>query len=105
MKSAITLAAACLCTAPANARMNNRDNYPPEALKHGWEGTVSIHVKVGADGTVKECQVSQTSGHDVLDNAACRIFLTRVRYRPATNERGEPIDSYTDTKVNWVIPK
>jgi TonB family protein len=44
--------------------------YPEEARQQGWEGTVTLHLELRADGTVGDVQVARSSGHEVLDTAA-----------------------------------
>ena len=56
--------------------------YPRLARQRGWEGLVSLKVRVSAGGEVEEVWVESTSGHGVLDQAA----LTAVkgwRFQPA----------------------
>jgi TonB family protein len=47
-----------------------RPAYPEEARQQGWEGTVTLHLELRADGTVGDVQVARSSGHEVLDTAA-----------------------------------
>ena len=44
--------------------------YPDEHASTGWEGTVTLHLELRADGTVGDVQVARSSGHEVLDTAA-----------------------------------
>ena len=46
--------------------------YPKDALDQGLEGTVTLSVAVGADGSVQSVAVAKGSGHKVLDDAAAR---------------------------------
>lgn len=46
--------------------------YPDEARRQGWQGRVLLHVAVDADGRVAGASVLESSGVDVLDEAALR---------------------------------
>ena len=47
--------------------------YPEVARQHGWEGTVTLHLELRADGTVGDVQVARSSGHEVLDTQPKRL--------------------------------
>ena len=44
--------------------------YPMVARRMGWQGRVVLHVEVLASGLPGQVKLHQSSGHDVLDNAA-----------------------------------
>jgi TonB family protein len=67
--------------------------YPPEAMRHGWEGDVSADLTINGQGRVSACRIVQSSGHAVLDEATCRLFRERARFNAAHNESGAPIES------------
>jgi TonB family protein len=46
--------------------------YPKDALDRGLEGRVTLVVSVGADGSISSISVKESTGHDVLDQAAVR---------------------------------
>ncbi|MDX2020781.1 MAG: energy transducer TonB [Deltaproteobacteria bacterium] len=54
----------------ANYLKNPRPAYPPLALSRGWEGRVQLKVYVGPQGRPLNIVIAQTSGRDMLDNAA-----------------------------------
>ena len=66
-------------------------DYPPQALRMGWQGDVGVDLIVSKRGRVVGCTVYQSSGHDVLDDATCKIFFKRARFKPATDADGNPI--------------
>lgn len=47
-----------------------KPEYPEEARKKGWEGTVIIEALVDIDGTVADVNVTQSSGYRILDKGA-----------------------------------
>lgn len=78
-----------------------RDSYPPSALRDGAQGRVAVALTIGADGRVADCSVSSGSGNSALDDTTCRIFRSRVRYTPAKDTNGAPMQSTTRTAVTW----
>lgn len=46
--------------------------YPMVARRMGWQGRVVLNVEVLASGLPGQVRLHQSSGHDVLDNAAVR---------------------------------
>ena len=56
--------------------------YPRIAKKSGWEGTVLVRVTVEKNGRASKVDVSRSSGHKVLDDAALKA-IKRWTFRPA----------------------
>ena len=67
------------------------EDYPKEAVRRGWEGTVIVDVAISAKGQVIACRVAQSSGHDVLDQKTCEIMKKRARFIPARDANGKPV--------------
>ena len=91
---------------PANgpAGWVTTDDYPRIALSREWEGTVAYQVEVNAAGRVTACSVARSSGHEVLDQAACRRIQSRARFRPATDRSGTEVAGTYRGSVSWEIP-
>lgn len=65
------------------AYLNNpQPGYPLTARRMGWQGKVVLEVEVLADGTPGEVAVQQSSGREVLDDAALRA-VRGWRFVPA----------------------
>ncbi|GGE00185.1 hypothetical protein GCM10011515_19970 [Tsuneonella deserti] len=76
-------------------------DYPRAAEAAGLAGTVAISFRVRTDGAVDRCTVLRSSGHALLDDLTCRLFTARFRFRPATNGRGEAVESTLQTSFTW----
>ncbi len=63
--------------------------YPKNALDQGLTGTVILAVSVDRAGKVTAIDVTSSSGHDLLDNAAKRT-VQRWTFTPAM-EKGKPV--------------
>jgi protein TonB len=48
--------------------------YPKNALDQGLEGTVTLSVMIGEDGSLRSVAVAKSSGHVLLDDAAIRAL-------------------------------
>ncbi len=59
-----------------------RPLYPLIAKKSGWEGTVLVRVTIEKNGRASQVDVSRSSGHKVLDDAAVKA-IKRWTFRPA----------------------
>jgi protein TonB len=77
-------------------------DYPPQALRNGWEGDVSAELTISPAGRATACRIVQSSGHDVLDKATCDILIKRARFKPATDSKGIPVeDHFLVPKFRW----
>jgi protein TonB len=67
--------------------------YPvPEGGRENRIGkTVIVALTVGTDGRPSACRTYRSSGLPETDAVTCRLALERLRFRPATNARGEPV--------------
>jgi protein TonB len=61
---------------------NPKPRYPRAARRHGQEGTVMLLVEVLANGRVGEIEIEESSGYELLDNAAVTA-VRRWRFVPA----------------------
>jgi protein TonB len=57
-------------------------NYPDEARRRGMHGALVLTVAVRRDGTVERIDLIQSSGSDVLDQAAVRIVELGAPFSP-----------------------
>lgn len=65
-------------------------DYPRSAIRKGLEGVVVVRVTVGPNGRVSSCQISQSSGHAILDRSAVDA-ARRHRFSPAQNGLGQAV--------------
>jgi len=118
MKSIWLIAAACLAfgASPALAEKNEPavpandpgqwvtpDDYPSYSLYEDEEGTTKFVLRVGKDGLVKGCSIRESSGHTLLDDAACALITERARFRPAKDGNGRVIEASYSSSVRWLI--
>lgn len=75
--------------------------YPMAARRMGWQGKVLVSVEVRADGRAGQVQVQQSSGHQVLDEAALRA-VRNWRFSPA-RQAGQLIDKRFLIPIPFVL--
>ena len=79
-------------------------DYPARDLRSGNEGTTGFRLIIGSDGKVRNCEITQSSGSESLDRAACKNVSSRARFDPARNENGDDIVGEYTSSVRWQIP-
>lgn len=90
-------------TAPRWMRGDLRDSDYPRGLgEAGIEGTVSVRYVVNTDGRVSDCEVTGSSGSDILDDTTCRLIEQRFRFRPSHDDRGRPVPATIVENHSWI---
>ena len=79
-------------------------NYPDEARRKKIYGQLILNVVIRKDGTIDDLRLVESSGHEVLDQAACRRIQQRARFRPATDRSGAEVAGSYRGSVSWEIP-
>ena len=78
-------------------------DYPRSALSQHVAGIVRVRFTVLTSGRIANCRVVGSSGSGVLDDATCRLLTDRLRFRPATDEAGQPVESDLGSDYTWGI--
>ena len=68
-------------------------NYPRQARAEGITGSLRLHVAIAADGALRDVRVLETSGHELLDEAALRIVRLAAPYAPFSPTMRETTDT------------
>ncbi len=104
-------AAPAVAESPAGVKARNAQSwdvlfseYPPRALAAGQQGLVGYKVKLDREGYATECEVTQPSGHAVLDEETCRLILNRATFKGVRDSNGRRVATVTEGTVNWVLP-
>lgn len=66
--------------------------YPASARRMGQSGTVVVHLRVGADGSLQHCTLHHSSGFKVLDQAAEQLVRSVAQALAAQMAPGRAID-------------
>ena len=83
--------------------MAQADDYPPEARRLGLEGRVVFRATIGVDGRAKSCEIVQSSGHDILDDATCVKVIDTARFDPARDANGRAVEEVLQSTFVWEL--
>ena len=78
-------------------------NYPLAALRDNAQGSVGLVVSVDPEGRVSKCFVTQSSGHEALDKAACDGMVQFAMFDPARDDAGRPVAGSFATIITYRI--
>jgi TonB family protein len=81
-------------------------DYPSEAVKNHWEGTVIVDVLVGTDGAPKSCSIVSSSGHQLLDDTTCTLIMSRAKFIADKDKDGKAVEShFRPPSVTWRLQR
>lgn len=80
-----------------------RDYYPAEALRQNQQGRVTVAWTIDQSGKARDCRILGSSGVRDLDLTTCAIILQKVRFKPALDQKGDPMASYQTLAVRWSL--
>jgi periplasmic protein TonB len=76
-------------------------DYPRRALKDRLQGRVSVRFTVLTNGRIANCRITASSGSRLLDQTTCQLLTQRLRFRPARNGAGVPIETELGSDYTW----
>ena len=88
--------------AHADYARNPPPAYPAIARRRAQQGTVTVSVLVGADGSVERAEVADSSGFDTLDDAALETVRSRWRFVPARHG-GVAVESWVLVPIRFAL--
>ncbi|WP_051676399.1 energy transducer TonB [Sphingomonas astaxanthinifaciens] len=74
----------------------------PRGLELRRVTRVGFRMLIGRDGRVRECQVTRSSGISALDAATCASAQRRLRWRPARDTAGRPVEAWVPGDNEWM---
>ena len=72
--------------------------YPELARRLAQQGTVTLSLSIGPDGSVSDATLAQSSGSNQLDQAAIEWVRSHWRYHPAT-QNGKPVATTSQARI------
>jgi protein TonB len=80
---------------------NPPPDYPAQAVRQNWQGTVLLRVHVLSSGKVESVEVKQSSGKKILDDEAIR---TVKRWLFTPSKRGDvAVDGWATVPIEFVL--
>lgn len=80
------------------------DAYPMVALRHGMAGTTAYSLTIDPTGVPSRCDITGSSGFDVLDAATCQQLMAKARFSPGRDAAGKPLGGTYLGRVTWKVP-
>lgn len=80
-------------------------DYPFSALRERHEGTTGFRLIYVASGAPEKCEITSSSGHADLDEATCRLLISRAWFRPGTDTAGKPVGGTYSNRIRWAVPE
>jgi len=69
---------------------------PPALQAQRPNGRVFFRLHVSRAGQLTDCRIVRSSGSPSLDTATCQAALRRLRFGPALDRAGRPVDAWTE---------
>lgn len=82
---------------------NSNLNYPDEARKRGFVGTLIMTVGINAEGTIKNIRISKSSGYQSIDDAAKHLVQISGPFDPIPDTKNK-IDILYITRTWQFLP-
>lgn len=102
-KASANASAAVSVDLNAAYRLNPAPDYPPIALRRGWEGTVRLRVTLDVQGHPSRVDLAASSGHPMLDESALAA-VRRWQFRPATR-LGEAVVATVEVPIVFKLKR
>ena len=82
---------------------NSNLNYPDEAKKRGFVGTLIMTVGINAEGTIKDVRILKSSGYQSIDDAAKHLVQISGPFQPIPKTKSK-IDILYITRTWQFLP-
>lgn len=77
-------------------------NYPDAARRHKLSGSLVLVVGINKNGSINELIMRNSSGHQILDDAARNIVKLSAPFAPLTGKLAEQVDVLYITRT-WAF--
>ena len=84
--------------------INSIRDYPRAGRDARIGNAVTIELRVGTDGRVRDCRVIASSGDAEADRITCRLATERFRFRPRLDPAGEPVEGIYRWRQRFFTP-
>lgn len=99
---ALTLTAATI-EGPVRNLVTSED-YPRQAIVENRGGEVRYALIISTEGKPIRCEIRASSGSEDLDVQTCKLFSSRIRFKPALDANGSPAVSVFQGRTMWWRP-
>jgi protein TonB len=88
-------------SAKLSGDINSARDYPRETRDLRIDDYVVIYLTVGTDGRAHDCRIARPSKDDAANQITCKLAIKRFRFRPATDDAGNPVVSTFGWQQKW----
>lgn len=67
------------------------------------QGIAMVSLRVQPDGSADSCRIVRSSGDSYVDGGLCPLIVSRLRFRPARDDRGRPIPYQLQYVARWSL--
>lgn len=86
------------------AQTHTLPRYPPLSARAGETGTTRMSVAISPQGQASDCRITQSSGSERLDSAACAHVTDHWRWKPVSRDITTPAPRVSVTMV-WNLSR
>jgi protein TonB len=79
-----------------------RERDAPGGLVIDRPRRATFRLLVGADGRVRDCRITASTGLPSLDSATCAAAVRRLRWLPARDRLGRPVEAWAPGGFTWL---
>jgi TonB family protein len=79
-------------------------DYPMKSFEKNEEGVTRFQLLISPTGSIADCKITSSSGHEELDKTTCYLAQKRVKFRPAYAADGQPVWGVYRSQAVWAIP-
>ncbi len=80
-----------------------QQNYPREMVRQGLAGYLNVRLSVSAEGQPTACHLQTPINHEVFEREACEGLMRHAKFSPALDAAGQPIASYYQTSILYML--
>jgi protein TonB len=81
----------------------SRGDYQRLAAGRLPAGRAMLALRVEPSGLASNCRVVRSSGDSVVDGGLCPLVVSRLRFRPALDDRGRPVPYSLQYVATWQL--
>ena len=76
-------------------------DYPKMMAREGYEAIVNFRLIIDAAGKPRSCHIQTSTRPKEFDDAVCSGVMKRVRFNPALDTQGKPVESFYRGTIVW----
>lgn len=80
-----------------------RSDYGSIAAGRLLSGRAMVSLRIEPSGGASNCRIVRSSGDSAVDGALCPLIEQRLRFRPALDDRGQPIPYQLQYVATWSL--